>query len=129
MAYIDSSALLKRVVEESESGGLRSWLTQDRADGNRWIASDLADVEVARSCLRAGLGEDDQESAMSGVSLRAIDERVITRARSVVGPQLRSLDAIHLATALIVGVDAMITYDDRLTEAARKSGLEVLAPR
>ena len=65
---------------------------------------------------------------MSGVFLYAVDDQVLTRARIVGDPHLRSLDAIHLATALIIGVDVMVTYDDRLAEASRAAGLDVLAP-
>lgn len=124
--YVDSSALLKRILDEAESQALRDWFTA--ASGDRWVSSALADVEVARACRRAGIAEDDQEAAMSDVALRDIDERVIVRARMVGGPELRSLDAIHLATAVVVGVDALVTYDDRLAQAARSVGLDVHVP-
>ena len=128
LAYVDSSALPKRVFKEPESGAFGSWLPEHRSQGGHWVCSALAGVEVARTCLRRGAGEDRRARAMSGMFLYSVDDQVLTRARIVGDPHLRSLDAIHLATALIIGVDVMVTYDDRLAEASRAAGLDVLAP-
>lgn len=126
--YLDSSALLKRVLDEAESAALRSWIDAELLDGAALITSDLGDVEVARAARRYNFSEHEEQSATTDVRFRIIDERVIERARVVGDATLRSLDAIHLATALVIGVDTLVTYDDRLGQAARNAGLDVLAP-
>ena len=126
--YLDSSALLKRVLDEAESAALRSWIDAELLDGAALITSDLGDVEVARAARRYNFSEHEEQSATTDVRFRGIDERVIERARVVSDATLRSLDAIHLATALVIGVDTLVTYDDRLGQAARNAGLDVLAP-
>ena len=126
--YLDSSALLKRVLDEAESAVLRSWIDAELRDGAALVTSDLGDVEVARAARRYNFSEHEEQSATTDVRFRGIDERVIERARVVSDATLRSLDAIHLATALVIGVDTLVTYDDRRGQAARNAGLDVLAP-
>ena len=126
--YLDSSALLKRVLDEAESAVLRSWIDAELRDGAALVTSDLGDVEVAGAARRYNFSEHEEQSATTDVRFRGIDERVIERARVVGDATLRSLDAIHLATALVIGVDTLVTYDDRLGQAARNAGLDVIAP-
>jgi predicted nucleic acid-binding protein len=67
-------------------------------------------------------------SALSGVAEFPLDDLLLRRARRVGADELRSLDAIHLASAIVVRADAILTYDLRLADAAAAAGLEVLAP-
>jgi uncharacterized protein len=127
--YVDSSALLKLVLPEPE----RPALVRALAEWPDRVSSVLLSIECHRIVLRAGsprgFGERLQE-ALETVTLIRLDETV-QRLAGHVGPRdLRSLDAIHLATALSMGdlPDALITYDDRLAEAARAAGLRVLQP-
>lgn len=128
--YIDTSALLKRVVVESESGAVRTFLRNGVAGGDLLVSSSLAWLEVWRALRRAGLTDTTAvaEAALSGIAEFPLDDVVLLRARRVGQDQLRSLDAIHLAAAIAVGADSLLTYDDRLASSAAAVGLNVLAP-
>lgn len=133
--YADSSALIKRAVQEAESEALEAALEQGVTDDAALVASSLAWVEVSRA-LRTLSGGDIHdkdiaeavEVALSGVAERPLTEDVISLARRVAPPALRTLDAIHLATAILLDADIVLTYDDRLTDACRHNGLATTAP-
>ncbi|HVX22486.1 MAG TPA: type II toxin-antitoxin system VapC family toxin [Acidimicrobiales bacterium] len=100
------------------------------------VSSSLAWVEVGRA-LRTQLdggsyGEDEiqdaVEGALSGVAERLITGDVAGLARRVAPPRLRALDAIHLATAIVLDVDEVVAYDDRLLDACRHHGLTTASP-
>lgn len=128
--YLDTSALLKRVVIEAESDAVRALLFARHASGDLLTASSIAWLEVCRSLRRAAVVDVDAAvaAAVSGVAEFALDDSVLQRARRVGADELRSLDAIHLASAVAVGADSVVTYDRRFAEAAAVAGLEVLAP-
>ncbi len=129
LVYLDSSALVKLVVREPESAALLNFL---RAHGER-ASSTLALTEVPRALRRAGFGRVERRRAravLGGVALVDADRRILSAAAALEPPTLRTLDAIHLATALTLGEElaALVTYDRRLTEAAGRAHVEVLAP-
>ena len=133
--YVDSSALLKRSVEEAESDAVEEALGHHIDDGDPLVSSSLAWIEVSRA-LRSRLdGEDHDivreaiEDALSGIAERPIAADVVSLARRISQSVLRSLDAIHLATAILVDADALITYDERLAAAARDNNVAVVAPQ
>lgn len=118
---------MKLIVDEPESAALHRELGQWTA----WTSSALLGVEAVRACRR--LGEtiaDAAEASLRDIALVPIDEAVLTIARRFDPSELRSIDAIHLATALSMGTDlgALFSYDDGLTAAAIAAGLRVLAP-
>ena len=128
IAYLDTSAFLKLIVAEPESEGLRASL-------RRWpdrVSSTLLRTEAVRALRRSG--NDDllgiARRLFAAMQLLHMDEPLLDRAGELGPPELRSLDALHLAAALSVGPDlgALFTYDTRLREAAICQGLEVLAP-
>lgn len=127
LAYLDSSALVKLIVLEAETVALRRELL-------RWprrVCSLLGAVEVTRTARRLGLKVMPfAPRVLSGVRLLAIDP-VISTAMGIGGPLLRSLDAIHLASAAVLGEElgALITYDQRMLIEAQTLGLPVLCPR
>lgn len=129
--YVDSSALIKRVVAEAESDALVEFL-----DGHYWqtdllASSSLAWVEVSRAVLaRVTSTEAGEliEGAMSGIDERMMGADVISVARRIEPLILRSLDAIHLATAVLIDADLVVTYDDRLADACRRNALAVAMP-
>jgi predicted nucleic acid-binding protein len=127
--YLDSSAFVKVVVEEAESGALRTFLA---AGGARRVSSALLRAEALRAVRH--LGSDAVATVREGlrrVDLIGIDDRILDSA-GILEPQvLRTLDAIHLATALAVGddLDAIVTYDERMVAAARLVGLTTATPR
>ncbi|MGQ0626328.1 MAG: type II toxin-antitoxin system VapC family toxin [Sporichthyaceae bacterium] len=127
---MDTSALLKRVVVEAESSAVRVLLRERHLAGDLLTSSSLAWLEIWRSLRRADVVdvEDVVASAMSGVAEYPLDDTILRRARRVGPDEMRSLDAIHLASALAIGADAILTYDRRLADAAAAMGLAALAP-
>lgn len=130
IVYVDSSALLKRVIVEPESSAVRKALSRHVAAGDLVTASSLAWLEVWRSLHRAGARRvgDLTARALSGVAAHELTSEVLGRARRIGSEALRTLDAVHLASATTVGADALLTYDHRLAEAADALGIEVLSP-
>lgn len=132
MIYLDSNALIKLIHEEDETRQLTTWLSL-QPDGG-FVSSALVDVEVPRALRRsnpAALGA--VAAKLRQVARLDIDEPVRVTAAAYVDPLLRSLDAIHLATAenLVasgIPVTAFVTYDKRLAAAAAEVGLTVVAP-
>lgn len=130
MIYIDTSALLKLVKdEEDEAPALRSFLRARSSP--QLVSSALLAVEARRGILRnrpSGLPRVDV--LLAAVVVMGISDAVIEGASRLLDPLLRSLDAIHLATALLIreDVESLLTYDDRLAEAARAHGLAVVSP-
>lgn len=128
LLYLDSSALVKLVLPEPETGALTELLSG-------WperVSSALSRVEVLRAVRRAGAQKptyDRAENVVARIGLVAIDEKVLSAAARLDPPDLRSLDAIHLATALSVPeLGGMVSYDARLAEAVKRSGIPALAP-
>jgi len=132
--YVDSSALLKRVFAESDSRPLISTLRDFQKADTALVTSSLAWVEISRAIRAYANTEIDVEVdnlvevSLSGVLEKPITSEVIALARRLNPPVLRSLDAIHLATALLVDADVILAYDLRLIEAAAEHKIRTLAP-
>lgn len=106
-------------------------LRRGLADWEGYVSSTLLAVEAIRACARYGAEYAHEARAwLYGIALLAIDDPVLSAAAALDPPTLRSLDALHLATALSVREDigAFYTYDERLAEAARWRGLPVVQP-
>jgi len=128
MIYLDTSAALKLVFPEVESQALEFWITE-RAGLPRGSARRLR-IELLRAVNRFGPDRIDRAHVvLSVIVLTGIDE-VANSAETIGGPLLRSLDAIHLATAQAMrpAVTAFVTYDKRLAAEASALGLPVEAP-
>jgi uncharacterized protein len=127
--YLDSSALVKLIVEETGSEALDGWLSA-RAGVPR-LSSELSRVEVIRACRRRDDGLlPAARQLLAGLDIVPITAEILEQA-AVVGPSLlRSLDAIHLASALALGAElsAFVAYDGRLEAAAASEQLPVVAP-
>jgi len=127
--YLDSSALLKLLFQEHESDFLEDWLTA--RPGVPTVSSELAKVEVLRACRRIDAAAlPDARTLLGQLDLVPLAGAVAELASDIESPVLRSLDALHLASALSLGADvsAFIAYDHRLLEAAAKAGLETQQP-
>lgn len=135
IVYLDSSAVLKRIIEERESDALESRLAAWAESGPAQTSA-LAEVEVARA-LRRRLEidfdyvrlRDALDAAFGDLVVHPIDGEVTRTARIIDPPVLRSLDATHLATAVLIGADVVVTYDERLADAAVAVGLTAISPR
>lgn len=131
MIYLDSSAIVKLIKVEAESPDLRDWLNgQDTPP----VTSVLAEVEVPRALRRSGPAH---LAVMPGVLARIsridIDASVRATAAAYLDDALRSLDAIHLATAEVLlasgkTVSAFVTYDKRQAAAVASIGIPVASP-
>lgn len=129
VAYLDSSALVKLVVVEPESAALIEQL----GGWPQRVCSALALAELPRALDRAGFGATARRRArevLERMILVDVDRRILATAATLGPSSLRTLDAIHLATALAVREDlgAIITYDRRLRAAAERVHLEVESP-
>jgi predicted nucleic acid-binding protein len=129
LIYLDSSALLKLVRAESDSAALTAWLS-DRPD-NPLVSSALAEVEVIRACRRIDVRlVSVARAVLAGLDVMPVDDQVLGTASELPDPGLRSLDALHLASALALDPDleTFVAYDTRLVAAARAVGLVVAQP-
>ena len=127
--YLDSSAFVKLVVEEPESAAAAAFIA---ARSSRRVASALLRTESVRALRHLGPEALAMcREALRRIDLIAIDDRTLDAAAILEPGVLRTLDAIHVATAMAVGDDleTIVTYDDRMIEAARLLGLPTSTPR
>ena len=125
--YVDSSALVKLVVEEPESVPLRRYLRRQ----SNLISSALARTEVLRALLLEGeVAMTRGRAVLSRIELVRVNDRVLNAAGVLMPAGIRSLDAIHLATANELGTDlsVIVTYDDRMVDAARRLRMRTASP-
>ncbi len=126
-SYLDSSALVKLVLAETESPALATHL----AARPRRVSCGLASVEVVRAVRQEGDGAIGRARRLvARIEILDLDEPLMRAAADLEEPALRSLDAIHVAAALSLGRDLaeIITYDRRMSQAANNLGLTVAAP-
>ncbi|MEQ8857917.1 MAG: type II toxin-antitoxin system VapC family toxin [Pseudomonadales bacterium] len=128
MTYVDSSAIVKLAVRETESAALKSYLRRRKP----LVCSALARTEVIRALLPLG---DEAirrgRTVLSRFELVRLGQRVLDHAGSLRPNRLRSLDAIHLATADLLGdrgQTLIVTYDRRMADAAGDLGWRVASP-
>jgi len=125
--YVDSSALVKLAAREPESAALRRYLARRRP----LVSSALARTEVMRALLPLGSKATRRgREVLARVELLRVNDRILDAAGDMVPSDLRSLDAIHLASAEALGSDlrGFVTYDERLANAAAGRGLRVVRP-
>jgi uncharacterized protein len=129
MIYLDSAAVVKLVHAEPESPALRRWLDKRAETG--WISSVLTEIESFRALARyAPEAVSRLPAVLDQIDLIDLDQRIRILARTVSPVTVRSLDAIHLGTALQSrpGLTSFVTYVKRLLDAARAAGLPVDSP-
>lgn len=131
--YADTSAIVKLVVREAETDAM----TEAATDWERVATSEITTIELPRAIKRAradGRAQvaDDRTmlELLAALEIVSLSDDVRAGAAAAEPPELRTLDAVHLASALTLGpsVDAIATYDDRLERAARSAGLRTVRP-
>lgn len=125
--YADASALVKLLVDEPETPALRREI---RTVG-QLVTSKIALVEVSRATALANASPEMAERTrllLASCMLIAVTDDVLRQARELTSRQLRALDAVHLASALILGVGRFVAYDRQLLAAAATRGLAVSHP-
>jgi uncharacterized protein len=128
--YIDTSAAFKLLVAEEHAEAFLTFYREHRSD--EWVSSDLLRIEVTRTVTRHWHALiPDAQRLLDAFEYIQMDEDVVRTAMVEPDPLLRSLDAIHLATARMLGKEltAILTYDDRLAKAAAEAGIPVESPR
>ena len=129
MIYLDSSALMKLVRQEDETAALREWLSV--RPEQPVVTSELGRVEVLRAARRVGGQVSTEARAVVGdLDLVPLDRAVQDLAGDIANPLVRTLDALHLASAVLLSEEltAFIAYDHRLATAAQVAGLVVATP-
>ncbi|MGA8455606.1 MAG: type II toxin-antitoxin system VapC family toxin [Streptosporangiaceae bacterium] len=127
--YADTSAVIKLLVEETHSQAFAAFY-DSHADAE-WVSSALLRIEVSRAVARAMPALlPDARDLLTAFSYIAMDDDIVEGAMNEPDRRLRSLDAIHLATARILApeLNGLATYDDRLTAAATDAGLAAISP-
>lgn len=124
--YLDTSAALKLMVEESESAALAERMDSEAPD---LVSCLLLETELRRAAQRREvLSQERVSQFLERVGLYEVPASLFREAGLFVGHNVRSLDALHLAAAVRLGVDAVVTHDQRMAEASRELGLSVVAP-
>ena len=126
MLYLDSSAIVKLVARERETVARVEAIRRD----SEVVSSSLAGTEVVRAARRAGTRAARARSVLDGIAFVPVDDGILREAGDLRPRELRTPDALHLATALSLGDDlaCLVTYDARVAEAAATAGLDVRAP-
>lgn len=129
ITYLDTSAAFKAVVREEETAALLSVLETRRRDGGHVVSSMLLFTDLHCAARRRRAWDPGAVNGLiDRLDLVDVDRDDLVRAGSSEWG-LRSADAIHLATAVRVQADELVTYDQELAEAAERVGLRVVSPR
>jgi uncharacterized protein len=129
MIYLDSAAVVKLAHAEPESAALRGWL-DERAE-TPWISSVQTEIESFRALARyAPQAVSRLPAVLDQIDLIDLGQHIRMLARAVAPATVRSLDAIHLGTALSTrpALTSFVTYDKRLLDAAQAAGLPIDSP-
>ena len=127
LIYADSSALVKLIVDEPETEAVRAYLRP----ATSLITSRVATVEVTRAANLANPADDTRRAVdrlLRGCVLVSVSSPLLRSARLLASASLRTLDAVHLASAMRIEADELVAYDLRLLKAARDQGMRVVSP-
>jgi uncharacterized protein len=127
IVYLDTSAVLKLVVEEPESSAAAQYLSSAAAQGHQLVASMLLYTELHCAAHRRGFPGEPVNTVLGAINLVDVARSDLMYAAALPG-RLRSADAIHLAVAIRLQSDVMVAYDAKLLAAAVEAGLNVLSP-
>jgi predicted nucleic acid-binding protein len=126
IAYVDASALVKLVLVEPESVAMERWYVES----DRVLTSLVGIIETRRAVARRPYDATQLENVVGRIEILGINGRLAQSAALIMQTEVRTLDAIHLATAIGIGASltSFVTYDERLAGAARALGLPVVSP-
>ena len=129
MAFVvDSSAIVKLIVNEPKSQSFSTWLKNCKHD---LFVSEIAHTEVARAIARVDANlQSHLKNVLERFGTIRVSSQILTIAGVLTPTNLRTLDAIHLASCLILGDDlkGFVTYDSAQADAASHNGITVIAP-
>ena len=125
--YLDTSAAAKLIVDEDESDALAGYIDSSMNE-QELVSSALLETELRRLAIRLEFDQSVVTDLLARVDLVDPPRSLFHEAGLLPGTHLRSLDALHLATALRVDCEFFLAYDQRLVDAARAVGLSVRSP-
>lgn len=128
IVVLDTSALGKLLIEEPESESLRAFLAEQPAPSRTFVISSLAVTELRRMALRLRIDQSLTEQVLRPFHTVRVSEAVLQIAGRLPQLNLRTLDAIHIATALAIEAQLFITFGARQFAAATAEGLVVESP-
>lgn len=126
--YVDTSAAAKLLVNEVESETVAAFLDEVVERGDQLTSSYVLETESRRLAARDGLDQAVVTELMKRFALLLPDRELYRDAGLIPGPALRSLDALHIASALRLRAGVLVTYDARQRLAARSVGLQTVSP-
>lgn len=126
LAYLDASAIVKLVVSEAESTAMNRWFIE----AQRVATSRVGLIETVRATSRTPVDRGHRAYVLANLEVLELTAEIADRAANIDPAALRTLDAVHLASAIALGTDveAFVTYDSRLAAAASAIGLPVIRP-
>jgi uncharacterized protein len=128
IAYVDTSAAAKLLIEEPESETLATYLDKLVADDVSLMSSILLETELRRLAVRGDVNQALVSQVLHRFDLVEPDRAMFMEAGLLPGPQLRTLDALHIITAVRVGADTLVGYDAGQRDAAGSLGISVVSP-
>ncbi len=126
IVYLDSSAVIPLIRAEDSTPKVREYLQDLRPDQHYLISGRIIETEMRRVATRLDIDQSEVSSISRGIEIIEITPAIFRAAGQTRPQHLRSLDALHLATALAANASAMITLDQRFGEACSEVGLPVL---
>lgn len=127
IVYVDTSAALKLVVEEPESGPTAEFLSLAGQRGDRLVASMLLHTELHCAANRRSLPPELVNAVLDAINLVDLTRSDLLYAAALPG-KLRSADAIHLAAAIRLETQTLVAFDNELVRAATQVGLHTITP-
>ncbi|MCL1898857.1 MAG: type II toxin-antitoxin system VapC family toxin [Micrococcales bacterium] len=126
-AYVDSSAAAKLVINEPESDPMAQFANRDDVE---MVSCVLLETELRRVATRAGQSQSKVTKVLESIEVFSLEDGDFRAAGLMAGATLRSLDALHLTAALFTKAEIVVTYDNRMTDAATTLlGMQVVQPR
>lgn len=126
IAYVDASFVVPLLKLEPKSAALAEYLDHWTDDGHLVVAGELLETELRRVATRFGIAMEQVTAVLEDITIVAHASIDFRAAGAIPGRTLGSLDALHLATAMRIGVDALMTDDTVLAEASIQAGIPVL---
>ena len=125
IVYVDTSVVAKSLIDEVDSGAAVAALDRYGEQG-RLFSSSIAITELRRAASRAGVDVATTRDALRRLSLVQVNDELLETAGDLPGLSFRSLDAIHIASAMSIDANVFVTADIRQAAAARAAGLDVI---
>lgn len=127
IVYVETSAAAKLLKREPESAVVREFIAQLIDDEHLVVSGRILETELRRVAVRQGIDQNKASEVLELLDALEHDRSQFRQAGTIGGEHVRSLDALHLAAAMRVGADAMLTFDERLERACELVGLPVLS--